>query len=149
MKRSGPPRRSRPMARSTKPLAPVGAGKRKKMARYSAYLRSKVWREKRKAALARANGVCEFTVTVDADRWPSTVTPDVSFGTYTGIYSPMRCTAEATHVHHKTYARFGGDELPEDLQALCKAHHDYIEQRDHPHRAASRRQATPARTQCR
>lgn len=37
-----------------------------------------------------------------------------------------------TH-HHKTYARFGGDELPEDIIVLCDEHDDEAESQ-HPTR---------------
>lgn len=43
-------------------------------------------------------------------------------------YIKERCTAtEGLEHHHKTYARFGGRELPEDIDVLCKVHHEYVE----------------------
>jgi hypothetical protein len=71
--------------------------------RYRAYMNTTSWREKRTGALKNAFFRCE------------------------------RCGDEAggLHVHHKTYQRFGGDENPEDLEALCArchlVHHEFLE----------------------
>lgn len=37
------------------------------------------------------------------------------------------------HHHHLTYARFGGKELPEDIQVVCTRHHAFLESQ-HPTR---------------
>jgi 5-methylcytosine-specific restriction endonuclease McrA len=95
-------------------LRPVGETKRKKRARYAAYLKSPEWKAKRKACLERADHTCEQAIDDG--------------------YRGARCWSRATQVHHKTYARFGGNELPEDLMALCKEHHDRIEATQFPHR---------------
>lgn len=64
--------------------------------RYQRYLCSREWAERRKLVLTRSGGKCE------------------------------RCrAADASHVHHLTYAR-KYRELPEDLQALCEACHEFI-----------------------
>lgn len=120
-----PLRRKREMARGTKPLArttrlkPAGETKRKKDARYRAYLKSPEWRAKRKACLERAGGQCECTwkdsMEIDGER--------VSFW--------RRCSERPTSVHHLTYARLF-HELPEDLLACCKSHHDELESRLRP-----------------
>lgn len=67
---------------------------------YQLYLRTTAWREKRIGALKNAFHRCE------------------------------RCGAdESLQVHHKTYDRVGGDELPGDLEVLCErchyAHHHW------------------------
>jgi 5-methylcytosine-specific restriction endonuclease McrA len=60
---------------------------------YSRYLRSEGWRERRDAAIARADGRCQD------------------------------CGARrALDVHHLTYRRKGA-ELPQDLRALCRQCH--------------------------
>lgn len=83
----------------------------KRKARYQAFMRSPEWRAIRKGALERAGRRCEELI------------PNPTLG---GI-SMMRCTAtRRLTVHHKTYARFGGMELPSDLQVLCKEHHDAL-----------------------
>lgn len=70
-------------------------------------------------AMARAGGRCEWTI------WDH-----AGAGTY-----ERRCT-ETTDLqaHHKTYSRFGGDELAEDYWILCPEHHAFIEQTQYPHR---------------
>ena len=56
---------------------------------------SQIWKNKRAPVLVRAGGRCE------------------------------RCgrTGCVLEVHHRTYERFGGEELPSDLEALCPACH--------------------------
>jgi hypothetical protein len=52
--------------------------------------------------------------------------------------APYRCYADRrygnrlTH-HHKTYARFGGKELPKDIAVLCDRHNEEAESK-HPTR---------------
>ncbi len=69
----------------------MGKGKSVAQREYRKYTHSKVWRKVRAPILVRANGHCE------------------------------RCSTatETLQVHHLTYERVGGDELPEDLQAIC------------------------------
>ena len=64
---------------------------------YKAFLASGVWKAIRQAALYRAGNLCEW----------------------------CKCSGESflLHVHHKTYARFGGMEEPTDLQVLCDGCH--------------------------
>lgn len=68
---------------------------------------------------ARADGMCEF-------RQPVQVFDQLS-AVPVLIYQ-VRCTmTEGLQHHHRTYARYGGDELPEDVVVLCKPHHDFVE----------------------
>lgn len=105
-------------------LKPRGESKRKKEARYKAYLSSPAWKTKRKEALERAGHRCEYeyAAVVDADT-----------GRQIGTWMKRCPETTRLHVHHLTYARFG-DERPEDLQVLCAAHHRYVERSQHPHR---------------
>lgn len=117
MKRPGLPRRRREIARSaieTKRgrIPKVNPARRaKKAAKYKAFLSSAVWKRMRKEALERAEYQCEAT--------------RVRYSRFTFMEMVARCEAtEKLTVHHLSYARFGGDELPEDLQVLCKYCHD-------------------------
>lgn len=94
------------------------AAYRKKLA---AYRQSETY----KIVERRAGGRCECTV----PHWSD---------------SPMRVRCihgrglgdRLTH-HHKTYARFGGAELPEDIIVLCRRCNDYVESQ-HPTRRRGR-----------
>lgn len=126
-----PIKRSKPLKRSTKPLRKSGPTKAKKVARQRAFYASAVWKLIRRDALDRANHRCEYV-----ERWGF---PFVEAGTWRYI----RCEATMRlEVHHKKGSlRFGGDELPEDLQVLCAPHHREIEARDFPHRHPRQRVA--------
>lgn len=115
MKRSGPIQRSRPLRKS-------GPTKAKKAIRQRAFYASAVWKRLRKEALERAGGECEHEwLLIDPLK---RIRPHLH-----------RCDeTQGLQVHHKTNARFGGDELLEDLQVLCKTHHELVEMRDHPTR---------------
>jgi hypothetical protein len=80
---------------------------------YAKYIASAVWKAKRKACIEAAGGICTYNA--KAEGWVGSCLADMA----------NDCTNPATHAHHKTYRRFGGDELPEDLQALCDFHHEY------------------------
>lgn len=109
------------------PLKKSGQTKRKKIARQKAFYSSALWKATRKLALVRAGNRCEHTEWYSGDAYHQV--PALL----------MRCTVTTNlQVHHKTNAHFGGDERPEDLQVLCKTHHDLVELRDHPHRQRSR-----------
>jgi hypothetical protein len=81
------------------------ASYRKKLA---AYRKSETY----KVVQQRAAGRCEFTLMYTVEGWSSRGRCDETKG---------------LQHHHKTYARFGGDELPEDIEVLCKTHHEWIE----------------------
>lgn len=73
---------------------------------YEQYLRSPEWRERRSAALKRSGGKCQDCLAERKMR---------------GVASGY-LVWPAQEVHHLTYERVG-DELPEDLVALCGRHH--------------------------
>ena len=85
----------------------------------AAYKRSETY----KAVEVRAGGMCEARFTL--------------------LGYPARCGAtriageRLTH-HHKTYARFGGKELPEDIEVLCDIHNAHAESQ-HPTRSRNYR----------
>lgn len=107
------------------PLAKRGKTKAKKVVRQKAFYSSAAWKRIRKAALTRAGYQCEFVCDV-------TITSTTHEGAIPYSY---RCSVmDGLQVHHKTNVRFGGDELPEDLMAVCWYHHAVLERRDHPHR---------------
>jgi 5-methylcytosine-specific restriction endonuclease McrA len=101
------------LQRGTKRMPRVNAERQaRRKAEYRAFMASPEWKAIRKAALARAGHRCEELI------------PNSMAHRDHGI-SMMRCTAtRRLTVHHRTYARFGGRELPSDLQVLCKEHHD-------------------------
>ncbi len=68
----------------------------KKRSKYTNYLRSPGWKKKRRERLQYANNQCER------------------------CQEPL--TERTAEVHHRTYARFG-NELLEDLEALCRPCH--------------------------
>jgi 5-methylcytosine-specific restriction endonuclease McrA len=87
----------------------------KKAAKYKAFLSSAVWKRLRREALERAGHQCEGTRDGFARLYAGG--PVVSFR--------VRCPEDTRlTVHHVTYARVGGAELPEDLRVLCKHCHD-------------------------
>jgi 5-methylcytosine-specific restriction endonuclease McrA len=112
-----PPRTSRlsrgPMKQSRKPLAKRGRAKAKREKKYKSFLSSAAWKRIRKAALERAGYQCERTLS-DWDGTPI-----------------LRCAeTEKLAVHHLTYARFGGNELPTDLRVLCSICHNELHARE-------------------
>lgn len=95
----------------------------------SAYRRSETYR----VVDARARGRCEGRVTA----FRPFPTPPFPHGV---LEVETRCTAtEGLEHHHRTYARFGGQELPEDVAVLCRSCHAREEQLNHPHRRHGRR----------
>lgn len=119
MKTSGPIKRKTALKRSTTPIRKVNpTAKAKRVAKQKAFYSSAAWKRIRKGALERAGNQCEY---VEVDML------------YTRCEANWYCTK--LHVHHKKGSvRFGGDELPEDLQVLCEYHHSIVERRDFPHR---------------
>lgn len=108
---------------------PAKQAKRRKQqaAKHRGYMRSAT----RKQVEARSGGRCEgwwrpysgiFVVRE----------PPLEFGHDVVCYADSqgtwaRCEREATVHHHKTYARYGGKELPEDMLHVCVVCHDAIE----------------------
>lgn len=83
-------------------------------AEYEAYLRSPTWRAKRQLALSAAGNRCQL------------------------------CNAaERLDVHHRTYERFGGDELPGDLTVLCRPCHDHFHAKPKPGRKRGKKPKRP------
>lgn len=113
------------------PMKKSGTTKAKKVERQKAFYASATWRRLKKEAKERAGNRCEYI-----ERLIHPLATDE-----TG-----RCLANwycsTLHVHHLTNARFGGDELPEDLQVLCTYHHRLVELRDHPTRHPRRGRST-------
>jgi hypothetical protein len=120
MKHSPLPPRKKALTRSTKPIRKVNpTAKAKRVAKQKAFYSSAAWKKIRKAALERAGNQCEA----------------IAHWNINGEVYKVRCL-ETTQlqVHHKSYARFGGTELPTDLVCYCYAHHSLVEMRDHPTR---------------
>lgn len=107
---------------------PERQAKRRKRysAKLAAYRRSETFR----VVEQRAAGQCEAEV--QRGLLVGGVVPD-------SLWPWRRCTiTEGLQHHHKTYSRFGGDELPEDIAVLCEVHHALIEAQ-HPTRRNGRR----------
>lgn len=116
-------RRKAWMPRGTKPLPRVNVkrqakrrdGYRQKLA---AYRRSETYR----VVVARAGGRCE--------RMSTGV--DVGGGVIRRTHG-LRCEYRGKLIHnHKSYARFGGDEQPDDMEALCPTCNDAYEAERRP-----------------
>lgn len=93
--------------------------------------------ETAKLVKRRANGQCEAAV-----RWISTMSAIwiVTTPHYLTSRQWQRCeNREGLQDHHKTYARFGGDELPEDIARVCPRCHSYLESLKPTSRFKSRR----------
>lgn len=107
----------KPKARkSVKKVNPERQAKRRvaQAKKHRAYMAS----ETRKTVEARSGGQCERIVKVG--RAVSVEYTGKPGATY-------RCERGATTHHHKTYARYGGAELPEDMEHVCDPCHDYYE----------------------
>lgn len=106
-----------------KPLGHNPRRKKERRARYAKYMQSAEWKAIRMAAIERAGRQCEYTK-------------------MDGNSEIVRCPVRnRLTVHHRTYARFGGSELPEDLQVLCKPHHEEVEVMNHPTRSRNYKSA--------
>lgn len=100
------PIRRSPLKRRGKPVPKINKAKQaKKLAAYSAFMKSHEWRVIREAALVRAGRRCEFRLPMALGR------------------CAMR---DRLQVHHVRYSRFGGGELPRDLKVLCYDHHQQL-----------------------
>jgi len=74
---------------------------------YKRYMRSRMWKTKRMLAIRRAHFRCEKC----------------------GFYAFSTITGAGLDVHHKTYERFGGRELPSDLMVVCRSCHKVEDRR--------------------
>jgi hypothetical protein len=139
-----PALRSKRTALTRTPLAKVNpARKKKRRLSYArgmaAYRKSQTYRD----VEARAGGRCENRVVT---RSLVSGTPGAAASWWTGPVWPgptyeeraQRCqySGPLAH-HHKTYARFGGRELAEDMLAVCPACHALLESQ-HPTRSHGR-----------
>lgn len=100
-------------AKERKPIKQVNLERQaKRRSRYSAKLAAYRRSETYRAVEFRANGQCEAVVNI--------------------VHDAHRCKAKRARGytlvhHHKTYARFGGAELPEDVIVLCQSHNEEAE----------------------
>ena len=137
LRRKSSLRRSR-MGRGTKPIRKVNperqAKRRQSYAKkLAAYKRSKTY----KIVEARSGGRCERTKDV---AWTHEC---MSFGPI--CFCEGRCPNPARIHNHKTYARFGGNELPEDVEHLCDECNALYESQ-HPTRQRNYSRRSPRRT---
>jgi len=132
------PRQSSPMPERTKRIPKVNpkrAAKRDKG--YAAGLKRYHASETAKIVKARADGRCEFLVADDAERIPRVIAVRVDRPAPKG-YSRCNQPCRAMQDHHLTYARFGGDELPEDIVRGEPGCHEYVEAMKAAHRRRRR-----------
>lgn len=118
------------LKRGTKKIPKVNPAKQAKRRRgyrvkLAAYRRSVTY----KLVEARAGGRCERVMTMLP--WPHEQRCHMRRDGE-GVYFAFGAKQRLTH-HHKTYARFGGKELPSDIELLCDAHHAE-EEAKHPTR---------------
>lgn len=91
--------------------------------KHRAYMQS----ETRKAVDARAGGRCEIAVRMvllDSVLVPAAI--GANWEWQYGRYDRCEATDDLQH-HHRTYARYGGKELPTDVIVACKPHHEFLE----------------------
>lgn len=144
MKRT-PMKRGTPMKRATKPLRSVNpereAKRRKRHKKaHAAYRASGCF----KVVERRAAGQCEGSLLWE----PVTIAGNAGV-VIVDIRDSLEWMAFAHYVrcvnagglshHHRTYARSGGNENPDDMCVLCKRCHEYVERRHHPTRKNGRR----------
>lgn len=138
------PAPSRPMQRGGKLRAtnPEREAKRRKRRgkQHAAYRASETF----KIVHQRAAGRCEGSLQWENIAGPGEpvvaaivrISDQLEWEAYSYL---VRCTSTGgLEHHHRTYARFGGRELPEDMIALCKRCHAWIETHQHPHRRNGR-----------
>jgi hypothetical protein len=121
------PRRETPIkkgwiARGTKPIKKVNAERKAKRAKkFKAYLGSAAWKAKRQERFAKDGYRCTAIVsTISGARMPD---GGIRFtnGTMRCEYRDETRTGQGLVCNHKTYARFGRENLS-DLETLCRAH---------------------------
>ena len=107
IKRSPLPRRKKPIPKKN----PVRLARRRKA--YTAFLRSKAWREQRQRVLERDGGECQAIVKCV---WPNGQ----------AILRGCRSTTSPT-IHHLKYSPRGIEHTPDkDLITLCRFHHNEL-----------------------
>ena len=152
IKRKTPLKRGGAIPRTTriKNVNPERQAKRKvrQAAKHRAYLRS----ETRRDVDIRADGRCEAAVRMDAGFFEvqprdflSVISPTSWFCITLKSEDWRRCE-NRSHLqhHHLTYARYGGDELPEDMLKVCRRCHEWLDAQ-HPTRQSHLRQTGRAR----
>ena len=123
MKRSGPLRRYTPMPKPTSRIRksnPERKAKRRKS--YAAHLRSPYFRALRLQAFERDGFRCTETLLVETGQ-----SMHLGHGAWIHNVRPERCPVRSAdgkglHAHHKTYARFGNENV-DDLVTLCTRCH--------------------------
>lgn len=142
MKRKKPLVRSTPIPRGKPPkrktrIPKVNVERQKKArARYAKKLQAYKRSETCVIVDRRSGGRCEAW---DVWRWersslghwtlPHRLRVDITPpGHLPDMQTTTRCLSDhgLAH-HHTTYARFGGNERPEDIRVVCQVHHDYFE----------------------
>lgn len=131
------PIRRKTKVKKAKPIAKSNPERQAKVAKrqrkkHAGYMKS----ETRKTVEARSGGRCEaWLVTMDAyqeiraivAKRPDPAAMDKLHPGGLHTLRSLRCENAAKPHHHLTYARYGGDELPEDVVHACKRCHDYFE----------------------
>jgi hypothetical protein len=87
----------------------------------------------------RAANRCEYII-ASGTTATGDVTQSWADGTWIKRCPVIRVDGVRLTHHHKTYARFGGKELPEDIIVLCDRHHQEAESK-HPTRNRNYREA--------
>jgi hypothetical protein len=87
---------------------------------YAEYLRSPQWKAIREQSLCRALWRCQSPICRRADYRALTDDEIPQHGRY------------RLEVHHLTYERVGGQELPDDLIVLCDECHHFVHDIDEP-----------------
>lgn len=150
LKRKAPLRRTLPASRGRtpkvfssfsaprKPLKksnPEATAKRKKRQRskHAKYMASQT----RKDVEQRSGGRCEVALRLRAALIVKRSAPNYDGWVWMISHKDrevwIRCPSRATDHHHKTYARYGGQELPEDMVHACEVCHAALEA-EHPTR---------------
>lgn len=125
-KRNALSRSLRQNKQGRKPMAKSNPVRQAKVAKRSAAKHRKYMASATRLIVEeRANGQCEVIIDERGDRMRSYIPRSDSV---TPTCRRWRCESMARlEHHHLTYARYGGDELPEDVALVCHEHHEYFE----------------------